>query len=142
MAECGNSLIGVGVGFFRVFFIVVSHVALRRAKLWSMPAEDLYASVFRCMPCSRHTTSWISPAGRLMKRPWYVRSRCRELSLPAWAAEAGKSTKVPPYLSFQPCHSALLQLVSSLPLCWEDRQSIRSFVSVTRRVSPCHSSRW
>ena len=125
------------------FFIVVSHVALRRAKLWSMPAEDLYASVFRCShawPTSwAHQSqallkaydildfpSWMSHEKTLDRYQLYVRSRCRELSLPAWTAEAGKSTKVPPYLSFQPCHSALLQLVSSLPLCWEDRQSIRS----------------
>jgi len=122
---------------------VVSHVALRRAKLWSMPAEDLYASVFRCShawPTSwAHQSqalleaygildfpSWMSHERTLEKYQLYVRSRCRELSLPAWAAEAEKSTKVPPYLSFQPSHSTLLQLAASLPLCWEDRQSIRS----------------
>ena len=47
------------------FFIVVSHVALRRAKLWSMPAEDLYASVFRCSHA--WPTSWAHQSQALLK---------------------------------------------------------------------------
>ena len=70
--------------------------------------------------------NWTYQGGTLEKYQLYVRGRCRELSLPAWTAEAERSTKVPPYLSFQPCHSTLLQLVASTPLGWEDRQRIRS----------------
>ena len=33
---------------------------------------------------------------------------------------------MPPHLSFQPCHSTLLQLVASTPLGWEDRKCIWS----------------
>ena len=109
-------------------------------KLW------LYASVFRCShawptPWGHHSQSQAPQLdvsrrdlGDLKKYQLYVRSRCGELSLPAWAAEAEKSIQVPPYLSFQPCHCTLLQLVASL-LCCGDRQSIRSLCRLRGGVS-------
>ena len=64
MAECSYSLIGLGWDASG-FFIMVSHMVLCRAKLWSTPAANLHASDFRCSYV--WPTSWADKSQALLE---------------------------------------------------------------------------
>lgn len=123
--------------------LAVMAAAMRRARLWTLPTEDLYAQVFRL--AHAWPNSWASrssaflskfgildfPAwnqgGNLQQYRLYVRQRCRDLGLPSWREVAQRHARLPLYLEVQPQHSNLLHLVPNLVLGWEDRQAVRSF---------------
>ena len=126
------------------FHLAVVSMAARRARLWMLPAEDLYGRMFRVAhswPFSWAAGSlavllqlgildlpyWTTESGSLAKYRQYVRSCCVHLGLRSWVATAERHTRLPRYLEFQSSHSGLLQMVPDLKLHWEDGQAVRAF---------------
>ena len=124
--------------------LAVMAMAMRRARLWTLPTEDLYAQVFRlahAWPNSWASRSsailsklvildfpaWQHQGGNLQQYRLYVRQRCRDVGLPSWREVAQRHARLPLYLEVQSQHSDLLHRIPALALGWDDKQAVRSF---------------
>ena len=121
-------------------------VAARRAKLWTLPAGNLYGDTFKWAASSGGDSSWATQSARCLseagvpdwpRRPPYLGSvaeyvsHVRELlvqaSLPAWTELVQTHRSIVPYSVYQATRSSHMHAVKRMALDWSDQLCLLSW---------------